>query len=109
VPDPNPSPRPPPRSGEGEKEGLLPLSASGRGPGGGVFQTVDKVSAASCPMTKVHEPVESSTFRASPSVQETSHAPRSKLGVAAGRSRRMYDWLQGVRPAQEGARRPASP
>src|SRR6266550_4489039 len=46
----NPSPRPPPRSGEGGRVGrianpsyrealrpfLLPLSASGRGPGGGV-------------------------------------------------------------------------
>ena len=36
----NPTPPPPPRSGEGEKEGqcLLPLSASGRGWGGGVLR-----------------------------------------------------------------------
>src|SRR5262249_8181876 len=32
-----PPPRPPPRSGEGEKNCLSPLSASGRGPGGGVL------------------------------------------------------------------------
>jgi HEAT repeats len=32
----DPTPQPPPRSGEGEKKDLLPLSASGRGLGGGV-------------------------------------------------------------------------
>src|SRR5262249_25679967 len=33
----DPSPRPPPRGGEGEKNLLLPLSAAGRGVGGGVM------------------------------------------------------------------------
>src|SRR5207249_10036226 len=32
----NPAPQPPPRGGEGEQKLFLPLSASGRGPGGGV-------------------------------------------------------------------------
>src|SRR5437763_16646631 len=43
---PNPSPRPPPRSGGGEKDCLLPLSASGRGPGGGAAEIVKGRSMA---------------------------------------------------------------